>query len=121
MSAKKDPHLPSLIVFDLDDCLWTPEMHELYDCPRKPVRGILNPHKPKSEQKEGIVALANSSGQTVRIYEGGRRALYELATDPKYKGVQIAVASTSLEPSYSYACLEGIEVLPGKTIMDLLQ
>jgi Acid Phosphatase len=117
----QDPHLPSLIVLDLDDCLWTPEMHELYGKPSKPVQGVLNPHKPQSEQVQGVVALSNSHGQTVTIYEGGRRALYELVTDPQYKGVKIAVASTSLEPSYSYACLEAIEVLPGRTIMDVIQ
>ena len=33
----------AMIVFDLDDCLWTPEMHELYGMPSKPVRGNLNP------------------------------------------------------------------------------
>jgi hypothetical protein len=51
--------LPSMIVFDLDDCLWTPEMHEL------PVHGELNPNynsmsrnrNGKHKQQKGIVGL----------------------------------------------------------------
>jgi magnesium-dependent phosphatase-1 len=109
------------VVFDLDDCLWTPEMHELYGKPSKPIHGILNPHQPKTQHLEGIVALSNSHGQTVTIYEGGRRALYELVTNPLYRNIKIGVASTSLEPSYSYACLQHIEILPGKSILDVIQ
>ncbi|KAL3923486.1 MAG: hypothetical protein SGARI_006207 [Bacillariaceae sp.] len=114
-------HLPTMIVFDLDDCLWSPEMHELYSKPTIPVRGILNPHCPKEDQKEGVVGLSNQHGDTVRLYDGARRALYALVTDPLYSDVTIAVASTSLEPSYSHACLEGIEVLPGRKLRDVIQ
>ena len=35
--------LPSLIAFDLDDCLWTPEMHELSGMPSIEVEGPLDP------------------------------------------------------------------------------
>jgi Acid Phosphatase len=43
-----------------------------------------------------------------------------LVTDPQYQGILLAVASTSLEPTYSHACLQAIEILPGKTIHHLL-
>lgn len=33
--------LPELIVFDLDDCLWTPEMYTLSEIPTKKVLGPL--------------------------------------------------------------------------------
>ncbi|CAB9509477.1 expressed unknown protein [Seminavis robusta] len=119
--CSRDPHLPSMIVFDLDDCLWSPEMHELYAKPTVPVHGILNPHKPPNEQLQGVVGLSNQHGDTVTLYEGARRAMYELVTNPEYQGVIIAVASTSLEPSYSHACLQGLEVLPGKTLRHVIQ
>jgi len=122
MTTKNNPFLPTMIVFDLDDCLWSPEMHELYGMPNQPVQGILNPHvADKQQQLQGVVGLKNKHGDTVRLYDGARRALYELATDPQYRNVVIAVASTSLEPRYSHACLEGIEVLPGKTMRDMIQ
>ena len=119
--TKKDPSLPTMIVFDLDDCLWQPEMHELYGKPTKPQRGVLNSHMPKESHVEGVVGLANQGGQTVTLYEGARRALYELATDVRYRDIIVAVASTSLEPTYSHACLEGIEILPGKTMRSIIR
>eukprot|EP00531_Pseudo-nitzschia_arenysensis_P013231 CAMPEP_0116149940 /NCGR_PEP_ID=MMETSP0329-20121206/19254_1 /TAXON_ID=697910 /ORGANISM="Pseudo-nitzschia arenysensis, Strain B593" /LENGTH=195 /DNA_ID=CAMNT_0003646365 /DNA_START=211 /DNA_END=798 /DNA_ORIENTATION=+ len=112
--------LPSLIVFDLDDCLWTPEMHELPGCPEIPVHGELNPNKDGKSQK-GVVGLqVPRYRDTVTLYDGARKVLYELATNPVYKGVQLATASSSLEPSYSYACLAGIEILPGLTMGDMM-
>lgn len=33
--------LPLLVVFDLDSCLWTPEMFELRGSPTEPVKGEL--------------------------------------------------------------------------------
>ena len=114
-------HLPTMIVFDLDDCLWSPEMHELYSKPILPVRGVLNPHCLKEQQTTGVVGLSNRHGDTVRLYEGARRALYEVVTDPLYSDVTIAVASSSLEPTYSHACLEGIEVVPGRTMRDVIR
>lgn len=119
--SKTDPLLPTMIVFDLDDCVWSPEMHELYDKPTRPIRGVLNPHMPVSQQVQGVIGLANQHGDTVKLYEGARRTLYELATNPIYQGIIIAVASTSLEPSCSHACLEGLEILPGRSLRDLVQ
>lgn len=128
MATDDNRRLPSLIVFDLDDCLWTPEMHELSSKPSIPVRGILNAHdddgtQQQQQQLEGVVGLKNSQGETVTLFEGARRSLYVLATNPIYKNndVQLAVASSSLEPSYSHACLEGIEILPGQSIQSMLQ
>jgi magnesium-dependent phosphatase 1 len=121
-SATRDPHLPKMVVFDLDDCLWSPEMHELYGKPNLPVQGILNPHVVQPQHMlQGVIGLANSHGQTVTLFEGARRVLYELATDPKYHGIVLAVASSSLEPAYSRACLQAIEILPGKTMQDIIQ
>lgn len=34
--------LPRMIVFDLGDCLWSPEMHELDSKPCIPITGVLN-------------------------------------------------------------------------------
>jgi len=60
------------------------------------------------------------SSTTLQLYPGARRVLYELATDPKYDGVLLAVASSSLEPSYSYTCMEYLEILPGLTIKEMI-
>lgn len=129
--------LPTLIVFDLDDCLWTPEMHELSGLPSIPVEGPLDPNNIESSSL-GTIGMKvpsrrrgrgggfdwggynNDSEEVVELYPGARQVLRELATNSKYKDLQIAVASTSLEPSYSRACLEGIEILEGTTMKDMI-
>lgn len=189
--------LPSMIVFDLDDCLWTPEMHELYDMPSIPVRGNLNPiqsgngsvkdkddnddtyededyegddntttnkrRKKKcketkkqskrtsrssstassknsndksassrstsnynnndEEEEVGVVGLrVPGTSQSVYLYKGARLALREIALNvDKYKDVIIAVASTSLQPSYSHQCINNIDIIPGLTMRDMFQ
>ena len=35
--------LPELCVFDLDDCLWHPEMYTIHDIPSEAVLGVLSP------------------------------------------------------------------------------
>jgi len=114
-----------MIVFDLDDCLWTPEMHELPGCPEIPVHGPLVPRgaEPAAAARppSGVVGLRVPRYQdTVTLYDGARRVLFELATNPEYRGVRLATASSSLEPAYSYACLAGIEVLPGLALGDMM-
>jgi magnesium-dependent phosphatase 1 len=146
MSEDDCRHLPTMIVFDLDDCLWTPEMHELYDMPSIPVHGDIDPsvadrtskgtfrnskslprtvkakHSRSSDGSDiGVVGMkVPGTSQTVYLYDGARLALREIALDPKFRNVIIAVASTSLEPSYSHQCLNNIEILPGLTMRDMI-
>jgi magnesium-dependent phosphatase 1 len=119
---KQDPLLPSMIVFDLDDCLWTPEMHELPGMPEIPIHGPL-----KTNDANGMVMMKGVVGlqvpryrTTVTLFDGARKVLYELATNPIYQGVVLATASSSLEPSYSYACLDGLEIVPGLTLGEMM-
>jgi magnesium-dependent phosphatase 1 len=136
--SNNDDDLPSMIVFDLDDCLWTPEMHELSGMPSIPVEGPLDPTDNNSQL--GTVGMkvpsrrrrGNNKGfdwggyandgeeEVVELYPEARLVLRELATNPKYAAVKIAVASSSLEPSYSRACINGIEIVDGVTMKDLI-
>ena len=48
-----------MIVFDLDDCLWSPEMYTLYAKPSLPVEGDLNPDfaiEDNAEREIGVVS-----------------------------------------------------------------
>ncbi|KAL7463235.1 hypothetical protein ACHAXS_003608 [Conticribra weissflogii] len=127
-NQEKDPYLPKIIVFDLDDCLLFPEAHELSGMPSQPVEGPLDPNNP-STSPLGTVGMRVPSrrrggydldGEVVELYPCARLALRELATNPKYRHVEIAVASTSLEPSYSRAALRGIEIIPDVSVMDMI-
>lgn len=120
---KTDPLLPTMIVFDLDDCIWSPEMYTLSGTPSIPVQGDLDPSptKSSSEQREmGTVGMQVPYGPTVQFFTGARKVLRELVLNPKYKGVILAAASSSEEPPFSYACLEGIEIIPGVTLSDVM-
>ncbi|KAL3783881.1 hypothetical protein HJC23_007986 [Cyclotella cryptica] len=134
-SLKSDESdLPSIIVFDLDDCLWTPEMHELSGPPSIPIEGPLDPNNPiesplgtvgmgvssSRRKKRGVWADGYTPDQVVELYHGARLALRELAINPKYRNVQIAVASTSLVPEYSRSCMAGIEIVEGVTMKDMI-
>lgn len=128
--------LPTIIVFDLDDCLWTPEMHELSGMPSIPVEGPLDPNDNQSTL--GVVGMKVPSRrrgrgggfdwggyntddeEVVELYPGARLALRELVMNPKYRGIKVAFASTSLEPSYSRACLDGIEIVEGVTMRSIV-
>lgn len=126
-AAKKDPMLPTMIVFDLDDCLWSPEMYTLHAKPSIPEEGDLTPTgrvalpPTTTRSMRGVVGMRVPHGPTVRMFSGARHVLYELATNPKYASIILAAASSSEEPSFSYACLEAIEILPGLTLRKMIQ
>eukprot|EP00670_Eutreptiella_braarudii_P018246 CAMPEP_0174367542 /NCGR_PEP_ID=MMETSP0811_2-20130205/85714_1 /TAXON_ID=73025 ORGANISM="Eutreptiella gymnastica-like, Strain CCMP1594" /NCGR_SAMPLE_ID=MMETSP0811_2 /ASSEMBLY_ACC=CAM_ASM_000667 /LENGTH=188 /DNA_ID=CAMNT_0015510225 /DNA_START=35 /DNA_END=601 /DNA_ORIENTATION=+ len=99
-----------MVVFDLDDCLWHPEMHELSGCPKKPVIGDLG------NGQQGVIGAQTSGRDTVRLYDGALKALQQLHTDPQFKDVVVGAASSCLEPRYADACMDLLEVVPGVTI-----
>jgi magnesium-dependent phosphatase 1 len=106
-----------MIVFDLDDCLWSPEVYTLHAKPSIPELGDLSP-----ASGHGVVGMkVPPNGPTVQLFPGARRVLYELASRREYQGIILAVASSSEEPSYSHAVLEGIEILPGLPIRKLIK
>lgn len=130
-SNDNNDFLPSMIVFDLDNCLWTPEMHELSGMPSIPVEGPLDPNDNNSQL--GTVGMKvksrninwggynnNDEEEVVELYPGARLVMRELVTNPRYSAVKIAVASSSLEPSYSHACINGIEIIEDVRMRDMI-
>jgi hypothetical protein len=91
-------------------------MYQLQAKPSIPVEGDLTPTNTR-----GVVGMkVPPNGPTVKLFNGARKALYELVTDPMYAGIILAAASSSEEPSYSHACLEAIEILPGLTLRQII-
>lgn len=112
----KERILPSMIVFDLDDCLWSPEMYTLRDRPSIPIEGIID----DKNRHRGIVGMqVPRNGPIVRLFSEAREILQELTTNPTYKDITLGLASSSEEPTYSWSCLEGIEIVPGTVMKDL--
>jgi magnesium-dependent phosphatase 1 len=99
---------PALIVFDLDACLWEPEMYQIsrptvYDAKRG-----------------GVIA----GRDTVRLFPGTAAVLRRFlpGVDPRLAEVCVAVASSTTEPGYARICLEALLVDPsrGETVADLV-
>jgi len=102
--------IPTMVVFDLDDCLWHPEMHELDQPPTKRITGDLG------NGQVGVVGL-QAGREIVQLYPGALVALQELTTRPELQSVVVAAASTSLEPAYAHTCLDRLEFLPGRSVV----
>lgn len=103
--------MPKLIVFDLDNCLWSPEMHELECDPSIVLINALG-------EGEGVTGVV-SNGKQVQIYMDALLILQELYTLNIYRHVKFAVASSSLKPEYSWICLNTLEILPGVPMKEL--
>ena len=97
---------PKLVVFDLDMCMWHPEMYQL---PGKPTRKVIGS---LGSAGNGVVGAATGS-TIVRLFPGALRALQELYLLPEWQDTKVAAASSSEEPSYSAACLDMLEIVPG--------
>merc|ERR1712185_737784 len=69
--------LPQLVVFDLDNTLWTPELYTLRNLPNYDAAGPPGP-------------IAN---EDVWLLDGAAASLHELATCERWAGVRVAVAS----------------------------
>jgi magnesium-dependent phosphatase 1 len=103
--------LPELVVFDLDQCLWSPEMYTLDEIPTKTLKGRLG------ERGEGVVGVY-SGYETIRLFPGALEALQEIWLGT-YPGMRIAAASSADTPravQIGRAAMGLLEVLPGVTV-----
>ena len=96
---------PHLIVFDLDACLWTPEMYEL---PRSPTTYC---HK-----RDGVAVGRGDRGHgVVKLYDGAKDVLQRFVPgssnhDAELAAAKVAVASSTTEPDYAATCLAELRV-----------
>lgn len=110
-----DGACPSLVVLDLDMCVWTPEMYELYEMPSadKVTRGELN------GRGEGVTGVY-SGNRVIRLFPGALVALQE-SYDGVHEGMKLAVASsadTPLAEQIGRAAMRILEVVPGISVYD---
>lgn len=107
--------LPDLVVLDLDDCVWHPEMFTLDEMPGQPVIGDLN------GRGEGVIGV-RSGTETITMFPGALQALQECA-EGRFDPMRLAVASsadTQFATQIAQAALRMLEVLPGVTLRQLL-
>jgi len=90
--------VPKVLVFDLDGCVWDPEMYELWGGGGSPFKAL----------KDGN--LSDRSGTTVTLLGDIRRIMHEFKTDPKWSSTIIAVASSCDEPTWARECIQKFPV-----------
>jgi len=94
--------LPRMIVFDLDNTVWTPELYTLRHLPGYARAGPPNP----------------VAGKDVWLLDGAAAALHELATCACWRGASIAVASRTNKGGWARSLLSQFEVpgTPGRKL-----
>lgn len=106
-------NLPELVVFDLDQCLWTPEMYTLSEIPtvQSAKIGSLGGHGC------GVVGV-KSGREVIQLFPDALAILQDIYLD-RYPGVRIAAASSADTPQavkIGRAAMSILEVLPGVTM-----
>jgi len=107
--------LPSLIVFDLDECVWSPEMYTLNKIPtsKDAVVGDL-----PNDVGRGVVGCRSGSS-VIRIFPGAIQAFQRLLQGEYGENVRVAAASSADTPravKIARASMKVLEVLPGITL-----
>lgn len=104
------PSLPKVVVFDLDGCLWAPDMYMLW--------GGGAPFAVRDDRD-----LDDTFGKRVHLLGDVRNILHQLSTATEWEGVVVAVASCTDEPEWARECMRKFEVGPagsGRSIIDCI-
>jgi len=107
-TAKDSASLPKAVVFDLDGCLWYPDMYMLW--------GGGAPFSIRNDRD-----LEDQYGKRVYLLGDVRRILYELKTSPDWSSTLTAVASCTDEPAWARECMDKFEVGPSGSEVSLAQ
>eukprot|EP00927_Polykrikos_kofoidii_P028169 TRINITY_DN24632_c0_g2_i1.p1 TRINITY_DN24632_c0_g2~~TRINITY_DN24632_c0_g2_i1.p1 ORF type:complete len:211 (-),score=31.42 TRINITY_DN24632_c0_g2_i1:55-687(-) len=107
--GRRNTMLPKCVVFDLDGCVWHPDMYMLWNGGGAPFQ----------QRPDGT--LEDCGGNTVALHSGVRAAMNELVDDEKWSGVTVAAASCCDEPTWAHECLQKFVLNPqGRTLDDVL-
>jgi magnesium-dependent phosphatase 1 len=89
---------PRIVVFDLDGCLWRPEMYELlWD-------GHASPFEPF--EPTDLTKLKSKLGTVVTLIGDVAEILDELYTDPEWENVDLGISSRTDEPTWARELLQ---------------
>lgn len=105
-SSKK--RLPRLVVFDLDGCLWRPELFEILTCPRDN-RG---PPFSLNERDEipGTTLKSAGGGHTLKLLGDTRSILTELYYQEDWYPTLVGISSRTDPPEWAHELLEKFSI-----------
>ena len=132
-AAEQAQHWPALVVFDLDDCVWSPVsrgatanfslmqrqiLQEMYTLSQVPtaadaVQGDLG------GQGEGVIGV-KSGGEVIRLFPGALQ-VFQLVLSGEYGTMRLAAASSADTPKavqIGRAAMAILEIIPGVTMLE---
>ena len=119
--SKTPRFVPQLVVFDLDDCLWSPEMYTLRFEPDTAVAGDLGGGVGSGAVGATVTTQRRGGAPTVQLFPGARAVLQSIWAGELGSNVRCAAASsadTPLAVRCAHASLAILEVVPGVTLLD---
>jgi magnesium-dependent phosphatase 1 len=99
--------LPRCLVFDLDGCVWDPEMYELWGGGGAPFK----------QNKDGT--LTDRGGTKVALLGDVKNLMHEFATESMWKQTKICVASSCDEPDWARECISKFDIGAGLKLSDV--
>ena len=115
--------LPELVVFDLDMCLWSPEMYTLDEIPTQKDIVIGNLYRDSVDPQlvEGVVGV-KSGHEVISLFPAAiliLRRFYMGYYGDKFRIAAASSADTPLAVSIGRAAMALLEVLPGVSVRDV--
>ncbi|CAJ1935140.1 unnamed protein product [Cylindrotheca closterium] len=96
---------PSVIIFDLDGCLWRPELFELVTNADGPPF-THNPQVSSSTVVPAGTTLLSKQGQRIELLGSTRQILHELYTQEEWYPTRIGISSRTDPPEWAYNLME---------------
>ena len=125
-NKKQKQHLPKVIVFDLDGCLWRPEMYELlyfsggFGAPFTvpPPRSddadkdAATTNKKNNNENDGITTLLTCNGEPVYLLGDVADIFRELYTDVTWQqhNVRVGISSRTDQPDWARELLHKFQI-----------
>lgn len=103
--------LPKAVVFDLDGCLWSPDMYMLW--------GGGSPFSVDPDSSSGD--LFDKRGQRVYLLGAVADILLDLKTNDAWSDTTVCVASCTDEPAWAQECMSKFQIGDGFCVKDVMQ
>jgi magnesium-dependent phosphatase 1 len=96
--------VPELIVFDLDDTVWFPELYMMCGAPWS---------------KDELGRVTDVCGEELAVYPAAREALKMIHTYEAFEGTRVAVASRTNRAQWAREAMKLQVIAPGVTLQDV--
>jgi magnesium-dependent phosphatase 1 len=110
-ASTNNPNRPKLIVFDLDGCLWKPELYELARRKRKGENAPPPPQQSPFSSLAGGNRCRSQVGSVVTLHADVPSILHELSTAEEWSDTELAISSRTDQPEWARELL-GLFTLP---------